>query len=138
METNHERARCLAPKRPAQSFATCKLCWDWWHAFQAGSECPRVLRIGADEDMKRGPVGDFCWQEPKVTEDLKLLGVWVDGRLTFEKYLRVSKGLIVGASSGVSGSMISFQATQFTSKVGGKALYGCEVLASHIGGLKTS
>lgn len=111
----------------------------WRCKFAGGKKGPRVLPLmptHAPPTLTAFDGGKLCGHVPTCVDQITLLGILIDDELSFEPLLSKAVaemqaiGLQLAAGMSSHGFGIPAMASQFHSRVLGKALHGCELLAS--------
>lgn len=111
----------------------------WRCKFAGGKNGPRLLPLmptHGSPTLTDFDGGKLCGQAPSCVTQITLLGILIDDELSFEPLLNKAVaemraiGLQLAAGMSSHGFGIPAMASQFHSRVLGKALRGCEILAS--------
>lgn len=111
----------------------------WRCKFAGGKKGPRVLPLmptHGPPTLTAFDGGKLCGHVPTCVDQITLLGILIDDELSFEPLLSKAVaemqaiGLQLAAGMSSHGFGIPAMASQFHSRVLGKALHGCELLAS--------
>ena len=112
----------------------------WAHAFAKGAKGPRVMAFGTAQPAA-GQLGKVAGERMQTVDPesptIKALGVRIDAELGFDPLLREILAKLAGSARQIfaatqsTGFGLPYQVAQWEQRVITRALFGCELLASH-------